>query len=227
MLAIGCWMLDVGCFHVVPWSVVCGLWSRVPSAFASGGFVQPIASISNFYFLLSAFARSAFLPSAFSLLPSPECGFGWFRPDFRGSRFEVQGSTLDVGNWQLAIGCWLLAVGYWLLDVRRPNMTADLVSRTVWATLLGDFAGSDKAVFHESRMIYQPDGEFPGFGWIEELLQAKPQEKDVGPRLGPDLQEQVNGALNQRLGFCHIPALFAHAAHNERQGHGCASGQAR
>jgi hypothetical protein len=80
-------------------------------------------------------------------------------------------------------------------------MTAELVSRTVWATLLGDFAGSDKAVFHEIRMIYQPDGEFPGFGWIEELLQAKPQEKDVGPRLGPDLQEQVNGALNQRLGF--------------------------
>jgi len=32
-------------------------------------------------------------------------------------------------------------------------------------------------------MIYQPDGEFPGFGWIEELLQAQPQEKDVGPRL--------------------------------------------
>jgi hypothetical protein len=51
------------------------------------------------------------------------------------------------------------------------------------AALLGDFAVSDKAVFHESRMIYQPDGEFPGFGWIEELLQAQPQEKDVGPRL--------------------------------------------
>jgi hypothetical protein len=94
----GCWMFDVGCwmfsaplsafclppppFRSQDFSVsafqrfsfppprVCGLWSRVPSAFASGGFAHPIASISNFYFLLSAFARSAFLPSAFCLLHS-------------------------------------------------------------------------------------------------------------------------------------------------------------